>query len=236
MSHLTVSRRRLIQIGLGTAATAGLAATAPIPQAHAFQASPDSDSPDPGLAASIQGAFAFLNQMTDSYAQGTTVRMCQSYSDQIAGGTFSSTAFVYDNAVLLLAYLARGRGQDVQRAIVLGNALLDAQNNDPAGDGRFHQAYFAGVDNGGVYVSTGLSYFEGSAVGDVAWSGIALAQLYARTGVPAYLQGAVKAATFIDTTTKDPNHPEASSTATGRPTNPLSTTSTARRCSACWRS
>jgi hypothetical protein len=195
---------------------------------------PLTPSPDPGLAASIQGAFAFLNQMMDSYAQGTTVRMCQSYSDQIAGGTFSSTAFVYDNAVLLLAYL--GRGQDVQRAIVLGNALLDAQNNDPAGDGRFHQAYFAGVDNGGVYVSTGLSYFEGSAVGDVAWSGIALAQLYARTGVPAYLQGAVKAATFIDTTTKDPNHPEASSTATGRPTNPLSTTSTARRCSACWRS
>jgi hypothetical protein len=195
---------------------------------------PLTPSPDPGLAASIQGAFAFLNQMMDSYAQGTTVRMCQSYSDQIAGGTFSSTAFVYDNAVLLLAYL--GRGQDVQRAIVLGNALLDAQNNDPAGDGRFHQAYFAGVDNGGVYVSTGLSYFEGSAVGDVAWSGIALAQLYARTGVPAYLQGAVKAATFIDTTTKDLNHPEASSTATGRPTNPLSTTSTARRCSACWRS
>ncbi len=30
---------------------------------------------------------------------------------------------------------------------------------------------------------------------------------YARTGVPAYLQGAVKAATFIDTTTKDLNPP-----------------------------
>ena len=207
MSDLTVSRRRLIQIGLGTAATAGLAATAPLPQAQAFQASPNSGSANPGLAASIQGAYAFLNQMMDSYAQGSTVRLCQSYSDQIAGGSFASTAFVYDNAIMLLAYLARGRGQDIQRATVLGNALLYAQNNDPAGDGRFRQAYFAGVDNGGVYVATGLSYFQGSAVGDVAWPGIALAQLYARTGVKAYLQGAIKAATFIDATTKDPNPP-----------------------------
>jgi len=207
MNDVTVSRRRLIQMGVSSAATLGLAAASPTPQAHAFQAAANAASPTSSLAASIQGAFAFLNQMMDNYAQGSTVRMCQSYSDQIAGGTFLSTAFVYDNAVMLLAYLARGRGQDIQRAIVLGNALLYAQNNDPAGDGRFRQAYFAGVDNGGVYVSTGLSYFQGSAVGDVAWSGIALAQLYARTGVHAYLQGALKAATFIDTTTKDPNPP-----------------------------
>jgi len=42
-------------------------------------------------------------------------------------------------------------------------------------------------------------FFRGSAVGDVAWPGIALAQLYARTGVKTYLDGAVKAATFIET-------------------------------------
>jgi len=133
--------------------------------------------------------------------------MCQSYADQIAGGTFASTAFEYDNAVLLLAYLSRGNRDDMQRAIILGNALLYAQNTDPAGDGRFRQAYFAGVDNGGVFVAPGLSFFQGSAVGDVAWSGIALAQLYARTGVRDYLDGAVKAATFIDTTTRDNNPP-----------------------------
>ncbi|KAA6457490.1 Tat pathway signal sequence domain protein [Acidobacteria bacterium AB60] len=206
MREPTVSRRRLMQMGLGTAA-AGLAATAPVPQARALQASPDTENPDPGLAASIRGAYAFLNQMMDSYATGSTVRMIQSYSDQIAGGTFASTAFVYDNAVALLAYLARGRGDDLQRAVILGNALLYAQQNDPAADGRFRQAYYAGVNNGGVYVATGLPYFQGSAVGDVAWAGIALAQLYARTGVPAFLQAAVKAATFIDVTTKDPNAP-----------------------------
>ncbi len=210
MSELSVSRRRLMQIGLGAAAGAGLAATTPIPQLRAQSSTSlatSTISDAAALAASIQGGYAFLNQMMDAYAQGSTVRMVQSYSDQIAGGTFYSTAFVYDNAVTLLAYLARGTHDDLQRALLLGDALLFAQATDPAGDGRFRQAYFAGVDNGGVYVSTGLSYFQGSAVGDVAWSGIALAQLYARTGIQKYLNGAVKAATFIDTTTKDPNPP-----------------------------
>ena len=208
MNQLSVSRRRLMQIGL--AAGAGLA-TNPLPKAHAQSVpaalSPDLFLPEQSLAALIQGGYAFLNQMMDAYAQGATVRMCQSYSDQIAGGTFLSTAFVYDNAVLLLAYLARGTHDDLRRALVLGDALLFAQNTDPAADGRFRQAYFAGVNNGGTYVSTGLSYFQGSAVGDVAWSGIALAQLYARTGTRKYLDGAVRAATFIDSTTKDPNPP-----------------------------
>ena len=207
MSDVGVSRRRLMHIGLGAIAAAGT----PFSTAHAAQAplgSPDLEAnPSASALASIQGAYAFLNQMMDSYAQGSTVRMCQSYSDQIAGGTFASTAFVYDNAVLLMAYLARGKRDDVQRAIVLGNALLFAQKTDPAADGRFRQAYFAGVDNGGVFVAPGLSFFQGSAVGDVAWSGIALAQLYARTGIRDYLDGAVKAATFIDTTTRDSNPP-----------------------------
>jgi len=210
MNDLRVSRRRLMQMGLG-AAGARLAASGPISEAYASQAPLASPNAQPAAAsdvtASINGGYAFLNQMMDAYAQGSTVRMCQSYADQIAGGTFASTAFVYDNAVLLMTYLARGRRDDVQRALILGDALLFAQSTDPAGDGRFRQAYFAGVDNGGVFVAPGLSFFQGSAVGDVAWSGIALAELYARTGVRAYLDGAVKAATFIDTTTRDNNPP-----------------------------
>jgi len=44
-------------------------------------------------------------------------------------------------------------------------------------------------------------------VGDVAWPGIALAQLYARTGVKAYLDGAVKAGQFINTLRDNTNNP-----------------------------
>jgi hypothetical protein len=130
--------------------------------------------------------------------------MVQSYADQIAGGTFFSTAFTYDNALLLLAYLTRGRRDDLARARVLGNALVYAQQSDGQSDGRFRQAYFGGsADSNGVFVKPGLSFFQGSAVGDVAWAGLSLAQLFARTGVKTYLDAAVKAATFIETTTRD---------------------------------
>jgi len=211
MTEKEMSRRRLMQIGISAAAASALASVTAGPLAHASNANPakphsdfDYDRENESLELSINSAYLFLDQMMDAYAQGTTVRLCQSYSDQIAGGTFFSTAFVYDNALLVLAYLARGRASDIERAKVIGNALLYAQQNDAVADGRFRQAYFADApDSNGVFVTRGLSFFQGSAVGDVAWPGIALAQLYARTGVKTYLDGAVKAATFIETTTRD---------------------------------
>ena len=209
MEEAKLSRRRLVQLGLGAAAGASLtsATVAALVQPALAEDFDHHDNPfreDRDLANSVQNAYAFLDQMMDAYAQGNTVRLVQSYADQIAGGTFFSTAFVYDDALLLLAYLSRGRRGDWARAMVLGNALVYAQKNDAAGDGRFRQAYFAGsADSNGVFVKPGLSFFQGSAVGDVAWAGIALVQLYARTGIKDYLDAAVKAATFIETTTRD---------------------------------
>jgi hypothetical protein len=193
-----------MQLGL-SAAGAGLASTSvPLARASDF-GSDDHGSPAvPSLQESVNKAYLFLDQMMDAYVQGSTVRLSQSYSDQIAGGTFFSTAFTYDNALLALAFLARGQGSDVERAIVIGNGLLYAQQTDPVGDGRFRQAYMAGTpDLHGVFVTPGLSFFQGCAVGDVAWAGIALAQLYARTRNKAFLTGAIRAATFIETTTRD---------------------------------
>lgn len=207
MKENELSRRQLMQLGLGAAATAGLVSTSVVPLAHASDAvgSGVGDGVDAStFQTSIGNAYLFLNQMMDAYAQGSTIRLCQSYCDQIAGGTFLSTAFVYDNALLALAYLARGKWGDSTRAQIIGDALLYAQKNDPANDGRFRQAYFAGVaDSNGVYVTTGLSFFQGSAVGDVAWAAIALAQLYNVTGQSKYLNGALWAANFIETTTRD---------------------------------
>ncbi|HKW19630.1 MAG TPA: hypothetical protein VJO35_19130 [Terriglobales bacterium] len=205
MSENEISRRRIMQLGIG-AATAGLASTAAAPLAGASDEN-GADAPfefAASFGASVDSAYKFLNQMMDAYVQGSTVRLCQSYCDQIAGGTFFSTAFTYDNALLVLAYLARGRSEDIARAIIIGNALLYAQQTDSVGDGRFRQAYMAGAaDSHGVYVTPGLSFFQGSAVGDVAWAGIALAQLYARTRMHSFLDGALRAATFIETTTRD---------------------------------
>lgn len=202
-----ISRRSLFGMGLGAAATAGLAPLAFTKEAHAaiapaanlraaLQASPVTH------AASINNAFAFQNMMMDAYATGGTVRLIQSYSDQSG---LLSTAFTYDNAVSIHAYLLRGQSDDLTRAQVLGDGLIEAQaTNFPFNDGRFAQAYFVNTPNSdGAYITpAGFPFFfYSSAVGDQAWAGMALAQLYRRTGQTKYLTAALKVANWIVTNT-----------------------------------
>ena len=141
--------------------------------------------------------------MMDAYAQGSTTRLSQSYSDELG---LESTAFVYDNAVEIMARLLRGQGQDLARAQVLGNGLLYAQQIDPAADGRVRQAYFVDhADANGVFITlSGFPFFfQGSATGDMAWTGMALAQLAQRTRIKAYLDGAVRLGNWIFNNTFD---------------------------------
>jgi hypothetical protein len=205
MNGEKVSRRRLVELGLGAAATATFVASTGAKLAHADDFGFDFGSGFSGdikaLLTSVNNAYLFLDQMMDNYANGSTVRLVQSYADQIG---LQSSAFTYDNALAICAYLTRGRFSDVARAKVIGNGLLYAQQTDPSADGRFRQAYFVDhADSNGAFVLPGFSFFQGSAVGDVAWAGIALAQLFQRTREHKYLDGAVKAATFIETTTRD---------------------------------
>lgn len=149
---------------------------------------------------SVNTSYNFLNSMMDAYASGNTVRLVQSYSDQLFA-PFSAVAFTYDNAVAIQAYLASGCSADLQRATVLGNGLIHAQaTNFPFNDGRFAQAYYVNVpDSSGAYITPAAFpfYFYTSAVGDQAWAGMALAQLYARTGNAAYLTAALNVANWI---------------------------------------
>jgi len=141
--------------------------------------------------------------MMDAYAQGSTTRLSQSYSDEIG---LESTAFVYDNAVEIMARLLRGQGLDLARAKILGNGLLYAQQIDPAADGRVRQAYFVDhADAQGAFVlPSGFPFFFlGSATGDMAWTGMALAQLANRTRISAYLGGAVRLGNWIFNNTFD---------------------------------
>ena len=205
MSETKLSRRGLLGLSLGAAASATLVPSATVKLARADDFGSDRDCNFSGdaktLLASVTKAYAFLDQMMDAYATGSTTRLTQSYADQIG---LQSSAFTYDNALIACAYLVRGRPSDIARARVIGDGLLYAQQTDPAGDGRFRQAYLVDhADGNGVFVNPGFSYFQGSAVGDVAWAGIALAQIFERTRVQKYLDGAIKAATFIETTTRD---------------------------------
>ena len=133
--------------------------------------------------------------MMDAYASGSTVRLAQSYSDQALG----ATAFTYDNAVAIDAYLLKV--MTMRKRPGLGNGLIYAQaTNFPFNDGRFAQAYFVNTpapDGSGSYITpAGFPfYFYGSAVGDQAWAGMALAQLYRR--LQQYLTAALKVANWI---------------------------------------
>ncbi len=210
MSKSSISRRDLFGMGIGAAATAGLAPLAFAAPAHVGKlAKAGLGSPSLNSAiqdaesyqSSIQKAFAFQNMMMDAYATGNTIRLTQSYSDQTFA-PFSPVAFTYDNAVSIHAYLLHG---DLARAEVLGNGLIYAQaNNFPINDGRFAQAYYVNVaTSDGAYITPAAFpfYFYSSAVGDQAWAGMALAQLYFRTRQSKYLTAALNVGNWIVTNT-----------------------------------
>ena len=201
----SMSRREFIGFGLGAAAAAGIS---PLAFTQLAQADSPSAAVKPedsaALRASIARAITFQNTMMDAYATGNTIRLIESYSDQ---GGLESTAFTYDNAVSIHAYLLRGDRDSLARAEILGNGLIYAQTtNFPFNDGRFAQAYFvnaAATDGSGAYITPAAFpfYFYTSAVGDQAWAGMALAQLYRRTGKTKYLTAALSVANWIVTNT-----------------------------------
>ncbi|WP_242635182.1 Tat pathway signal sequence domain protein [Cellulomonas sp. zg-ZUI22] len=167
-----------------------------------------------GPAGAERAAVAFVRAATDAYpALNTGPRLAQSYTDEL--GLFS-TAFVYDNALAVCALLADGRRGSVETARVIGDGLLFAQEHDPDhADGRLRQGYNVGPytfydgspqPDGFVRAdgaaNVGWQFgFLGTAVGDMAWPGIALLQLYRATRDPRYRDGAVRIGEWITATT-----------------------------------
>ncbi|WP_330290197.1 Tat pathway signal sequence domain protein [Streptomyces sp. NBC_00576] len=201
-----LSRRTLIgAAGLGAAAlTAAASGTA-----GAAGSLTGSGSSGSGSSAQRR-AHAFLAAAMDGYPDHGDLRLTQSYTDQ--AGLFS-TAFTYDNALAILAHLATRTEAGRRRAVALGDALLYAQAHDPVyDDGRLRQAYnvgpyvfFDGVAQPDGFVradgtaNVGTQFgFTGTAVGDMAWAGIALSALAGRTGKRRFLDGAVRIGTWIE--------------------------------------
>jgi hypothetical protein len=209
-----VNRRKFLSLGMGavTGAAIGVAANPGVPKAWADDA-PTED----GLAAdagarrkdSVNRAYDYLSFAMDAYQDGRTLRLVQSFADSQQLG---STAFVYDNSLAILAYLERGKRDDVTRAMLLGDSFLYAQANDPTyADGRVRQAYWVGpftlpfADNDSYFVRADGSvnlvgapwFFQGSSVSDMSWVAIALARLFARTRKSSYLQGSLQLGQWI---------------------------------------
>ena len=98
---------------------------------------------------------------------------------------------VYDQALTLLAFLARGTAEDVLRAKLIGDALVKVQDNDRYfSDGRLRNSYVSGPLMDPVTKKARLpgqwddqtkafledEYAAGSDTGNAAWAALALVQ------------------------------------------------------------
>ena len=136
-----------------------------------------------------------------------------------------NTAFTYDNALALIAFISSGKPEHLQRAQLIADALVYAVGNDRFfSDGRLRNAYQGGelflppgwsphgksntVRMPGWWDSADDKWYEDShavstLTGDVAWAIIALASYYEIAGGSQYLETAEGLGEFIEAHTKD---------------------------------
>lgn len=152
-------------------------------------------------AASVALAYEFLDARVDEFCDGEGHCLPRSYQ----GGFFTTPtwdftpSFVYDDALVVIAYTARGLPDDLRRARAIGDTLLFVQENDPIGDGRTRASYEPhGIRQGRVEI-TG----PGTFTGNQAWVGMALARLAHVTGDERYLDGALRVGRWIQDNTAD---------------------------------
>ncbi len=153
-------------------------------------------------------------------------RLLISYRTEATGDEFDTvlrnTAFTYDNALALLAFLARG---DTRRARLLADALVYAQNHDRYfSDGRLRNAYQGGdlalapgwlpggkrgcVRLPGWWDFSRNGWLEdrtmvGTYVGNLAWSMLALLAYYETAGGEEYLHAAERMGLWIEKHCRD---------------------------------
>jgi hypothetical protein len=150
---------------------------------------------------SVNNAYTFLDNMMDTYASGSTLRLPPSYVNTPASNN-GDVAYIYDDALMIIALLKRGTSDDIARAQIMGSAIVYAQTNDPIGDGRVRDQYHTDPfikPNGKVNIDGGSDQGEGSDTGNMAWTGMALIQLYHATGNVGYLNAAESLGNFIQT-------------------------------------
>ncbi len=193
--------KRVVSVVLvATAVLAGAAMAAVGAAASQADPAPATDAPDPSVSVAL--AYEFLDARVDQFCDGAGHCLPRSYE----GGFFTdlptwdfTPSFVYDDALVVIAYTARGLPDDIRRAQAVGDTLLFVQDNDPIGDGRVRTSYEPhGIRDGRVEI-TG----PGTFTGNQAWTGMAFARLFHATGEQKYLDGALRIAQWIQTNTAD---------------------------------
>ena len=160
--------------------------------------------PTPAVAASeeetVSNAYLHLDEAMDEWASPPALRVPSSYH----GGPLDSwdNSVTYDNALVIIVYANRKDNADsLDRARTMGDALLQMQEKDPIGDGRLRNAY--GPEH--LFDANGVPNIQtwGSASGNQAWAGMALAHLAHVTKDAKYRDGALRIGEWLLRETKD---------------------------------
>lgn len=138
----------------------------------------------------LSNAYLFLNKMMDLYSSGPTHRLVQSFVPTAKIKDLKGIGYTYDNALVMIAYIKRGRPDDIVRAKILGDTLIDLQNSDASHDGRVRSAYVVNEQKISVDDAT-------TDTGNMAWTGLAFAWLYRSTHDQRYLNAAINIANWI---------------------------------------
>ena len=148
----------------------------------------------------VSNAYLHLDGAMDEWASPPALRVPSSYH----GGPLDSwdNSVTYDNALVIIAYANRKDNADsLDRAKTMGDALLQMQAKDPIGDGRVRNAY--GPEH--LFDANGVPNIQtwGSASGNQAWAGMALAHLAHVTKDAKYRDGALRIGEWLLRETKD---------------------------------
>ena len=160
--------------------------------------------PTPAVAASeeetVSNAYLHLDEAMDEWASPPALRVPSSYHGGVLD--FWDNSVTYDNALVIIAYANRKDNADsLDRARTMGDALLQMQAKDPIGDGRVRNAY--GPEH--LFDANGVPNIQtwGSASGNQAWAGMALAHLAHVTKDAKYRDGALRIGEWLLREAKD---------------------------------
>ena len=160
--------------------------------------------PTPAVAASeeetVSNAYLHLDEAMDEWASPPALRVPSSYHGGVLD--FWDNSVTYDNALVIIVYANRKDNADsLDRARTMGDALLQMQEKDPIGDGRLRNAY--GPEH--LFDANGVPNIQtwGSASGNQAWAGMALAHLAHVTKDTKYRDGALRIGEWLLRETKD---------------------------------
>jgi hypothetical protein len=176
------------------------------------------------------GATIYLDDVRFVLARPETLRLLRSYATQlVAPGAgvdtlLANVAWSYDNAVALLAYLARDTPDARRRARLIADTFVHAVRHDRFfSDGRIRDAYQAGdlvlprgwTPNGrsdtarlpgrwdcAAGQSVEMADQVGTRTGNVAWVMLALLEAHEVLGDPRYLDAALAMGAWIEGNTR----------------------------------